>query len=117
MIIMEREFVRLHEFEKQCKSIGLTEDDVMEIENRLLVNPSIGRIIEGSGGIRKLRYAMPNMGKRSGARIIYIDFIHYEKTYLITAYAKNEMDNLSKAETNELKKLVKLLETELQKKE
>ncbi|MCL2486632.1 MAG: type II toxin-antitoxin system RelE/ParE family toxin [Oscillospiraceae bacterium] len=103
----------MHEFEKQCKNIGLNEDDVREIECALLTNPSIGAIIKGTGGIRKFRYALSNRGKSGGARVIYIDLAYYEKIYLITVYAKSDMGNLSPAQCNELKALVKLLESEL----
>ena len=113
---MSRDFIRLPEFEKQCKHIGLDEDDIREIENAVLDNPSIGVIMRGTGGVRKFRSILPNRGKSGGARVIYIDFIRYEKVYLITAYAKSETENLSQAERNELKTLVKILEAELRKK-
>ena len=112
---MTRTFVRMPEFEKQCKDIGLNEDDIMEIENTLLDNPAIGDVMRGTGGIRKLRIALPGRGKSRGARVVYIDFAYYKKIYLITAFAKSELDNLSQAERNELKKLAKILESELEK--
>jgi hypothetical protein len=109
---MTRTFVRLPEFEKQCKHIGLDEDDIMEIENTLLENSAAGDIIRGTGGMRKLRITLFNKGKSGGARVIYVDFAFYEKVYFITTYAKNELDNLSQAERNELKVLMKILEGE-----
>lgn len=113
---MTREFVRLPEFERQCKQIGLGEEDIMAIENTLLANPTAGDVIQGTGGIRKLRIALPNRGKSGGARVIYIDFAHYEKIYFITAYAKSDTENLTQAERNELKVLVNHLESEIRKK-
>lgn len=113
---MTREFVRLPEFEKQCKNSGLTEHDIRAIENALLADPSIGDVMQGTGGVRKFRFPLPNRGKSSGARVIYIDFAYYEKIYLLTAYAKSETDNLTKSERNELKILVSVLESELRKK-
>ena len=113
---MTREFVRLPEFEKQCKNTGLDENDVRAIENTLLSDPSAGEVMQGTGGIRKFRFPLPNRGKSGGARVIYIDFTRYEKIYLITTYAKSETDNLTKAERNELKVLVRILESELRKK-
>jgi hypothetical protein len=110
---MIREFVRLLEFEKHCKRVGLTEDDVRAIENALLLAPNAGNVIIGSGGLRKFRYALPDRGKSGGARIIYIDFARYEKIYFVTTYSKSETDNLSPADRNELKSLVKILEAEL----
>ena len=113
---MTREFVRLFEFEKQCKRIGLSEDDVMEIENELLANPAAGDMVRGTGGIRKFRIMLPNRGKSSGARVVYVDFVSYSKTYLLTAFSKGETDNLNQAERNELKALVGILKHELGKK-
>jgi len=46
-----------------------------------------------------------------------IDFEVYEKIYLLTAYPKNEKDNLTKAERNELRELVKVLENQLRESE
>ena len=110
---MTREFIRLPEFEKQCKQLNLVDDDVMAIEIILLDNPAIGDIIQGTGGLRKFRFPLPNVGKRGGARGIYIDFTFYEKTYLITTYGKSEVENLTQAERNELKKLTNQLLSEL----
>jgi len=112
---MTREFVRLFEFEKQCNHIGLIEDDILGVEIRILLNPACGVMIQGTGGIRKLRIAFNNKGKSGGARIAYVDFAGYNKTYFITVYSKGEMDNLSQAERNELKELVKTLKNELRK--
>ena len=113
---MDREFVRLPEFERQCKNIGMTEDDIKEIESELLINPQVGAVMRGTGGLRKLRFALSiDKGKSGGARVVYIDFMFYEKIYLITAFAKNEIENLRKAERNELKKLVEILENKLRK--
>ena len=60
-----------------------------------------------------MRFAFKHKGKRGSLRIIYIDYEVYEKIYLLTAYTKKEKDNLSKAERNELRELVKVLENQL----
>ena len=113
---MTREFIRLPEFEKQCKHMNLNENDVMAIEIALLDNPSIGAVIRGTGGIRKCRFPLPNTGKSGGARAIYVDFAYYEKIYLVTAYNKSEVEDLTQAERNELKKLTDKLLSELKRK-
>ena len=113
---MTREFVRLPEFERQSKQNDLDEDDICEIENILLDNPKVGKVIQGTGGIRKVRFALPDRGKSGGARVIYIDFAKYEKTYLIAVFSKSETDDLTMSEKNELKSLVRVLELELRKK-
>ena len=66
-----------------------------------------------TGGVRKMRFAFEHRGKSGSIRVIYIDFEVYEKIYLITAYPKNEKDNLTKAVRNELRELVKVLENQL----
>ena len=52
--------------------------------------------------MRKLRFALPNKGKRGSSRIIYIDFCFAETIYLIFAYPKSEKDDLSEAEKNSI---------------
>ena len=69
----------------------------------------------GTGGVRKMRFAFEHRGKSGSVRVIYIDFALKEKLYLLTAYPKSEKDNLTKAERNELKRLVELLESRLNK--
>jgi len=110
---MTREFIRLSEFEKQCKKVGLCEDEVRDVELALLANPVIGDLMVGTGGIRKTRIPLPNRGKSGGARVIYIDFASYQKTYLITLYGKSDTENLSQSEKNELRALVNILKSEL----
>jgi len=114
---MTREFVRLPEFEKQCKLIGLNEADITAVELTLLANPTIGKLIKGTGGIRKLRIALPNRGKRGGARAVYVDFAQYKKIYFFHVYEKSETEDLTQSEKNELKAYVKVLESELRKRE
>lgn len=63
-----------------------------------------------------MRFAFENRGKSGSVRIIYVDFEIHEKLYLLTAYPKSEKDNLTKAERNELKKLVEILANELDRK-
>lgn len=65
--------------------------------------------MEGTGGIRKLRWGRGSRGKSGGVRIIY--YYHDERIplYLLTVFGKNERANLSKAERNDLAKLVDLL--------
>ncbi len=104
----------LPEFEKQWKHMGLTDDDLNRLQSELLVDPQTGNVMQGTGGVRKMRFALENRGKSGSVRIIYVDFVIYEKLYLITAYPKNEKDNLSKAERNAIKQMVEYLEKTLE---
>ena len=110
---MTRVFVELPSFRNAWKEMGLTDGDLRRLQEELLADPRLGSVMQGTGGVRKMRFALENQGKSGSVRIIYVDFVIYEKLYLLTAYPKSEKDNLTKAERNELKKLVEILEAEL----
>ena len=56
----------------------------------LLKDPVSGPIMEGTGGIRKVRFPLQNRGKSGSVRVCYTDFAEYEVIYLITAFQKKE---------------------------
>lgn len=110
--IIKRTFIEVPLFTKRWKEIGLNDSDLLNLQIMLLKNPESGPIMEGTGGIRKVRFPLENKGKSGSVRICYTDFEEYEVIYLITAFTKNEQDNLSAEEKNVLKKLVKALKEE-----
>lgn len=114
---MTRIFVELPLFRSKWKALGLDDSDLKRLQEEILLDPKTGAVMKETGGIRKMRFAFEHRGKSGSVRIIYIDFEIYEKIYLITAYSKNEKDNLSKAERNELRELVKVLEHQLEESE
>lgn len=87
----------------------LADADRRAVVDHLAAHPKAGDLIEGTGGVRKLRWARDGRGKSGGVRVIY--YFHSESMplYLLTMFAKNERANLSKAERNELAGLVELL--------
>jgi len=87
----------------------LNEAERKAIIDYLAAHPRSGDIMEGTGGIRKLRWARGNKGKSGGIRIIY--FYHDQRIplYLLTVFGKNEQANISKSERKELAKLVSIL--------
>lgn len=107
---MQRTFIILPEFDKNWKSMGLSDEDLRRLENLILQSPEAGALMQGTGGLRKLRFALDNRGKSGSARVCYVDFIIQETVFLITAYPKNEKENLSKAERNTIHKLIEALE-------
>lgn len=110
---MTRTFVELPLFRTKWKTRGLNEDDLKRLQEEMLLDPKIGAVMRETGGVRKMRFAFEHRGKSGSIRVIYIDFEVYAKIYLLTAYPKNEKDNLTKAERNELRELVQVLEHQL----
>ena len=106
---MTREFVMLPEFDRRWKEIGFTDDDLKSLQEELTINPEKGDLIRETGGLRKIRVAFEGRGKSGSARVCYVDFSVYERIYLITAYTKNEKDNLTKKERKEIHKLIDIL--------
>jgi hypothetical protein len=78
-----------------------------EIVLTIAADPEAGALMPGTGGYRKLRIARPGMGKRGGARVIYLLGGEDFPIFLITVYAKSEKGNLSKAEQNALAKMAR----------
>lgn len=89
--------------------MGLSEDDYAALEEELLLNPQAGAVIEGSGGVRKVRFAFPGQGKSGSVRVIYVDIVMDDTIFMLYAYPKSAKENLSKAEIANFKKLVDVL--------
>ena len=105
-------FIEVPLFSKRWAEIGLGDDELLALQIMLLKDPTSGPVMEGTGGIRKVRFPLENKGKSGSVRVCYTDFEEYEVTYLITAFTKDEQKNLTKSEKNVLKKLVKALKEE-----
>ncbi len=85
---MTRTFIEVPLFSKRWKEIGLGEDELRVLQIMLLKDPVSGPIMEGTGGIRKVRFPLQNRGKSGSVRVCYTDFAEYEVIYLITAFQK-----------------------------
>ena len=95
---MRRTFIEVPLFTKKWKELGLTDENLRELENILLEDPKAGVPIQGTGGIRKIRIPMENKGKSGGRRVIYVDIELKETIYFVNVYSKNEKDDLTEDE-------------------
>ena len=88
------------------------------MQQALMSNPEQGKVIAGTGGLRKLRWAESSRGKgkRSGLRVIYLHFERFGRLYLVTAYSKDESDDLTAKDKGLFKALSQRIEAELQQK-
>lgn len=70
-----------------------TDDELMQFKVWLAANPEAGDVVPGTGGVRKVRWSRPGMGKRGGARAVYFNEIE-GRIWLLMAYTKAKFDNL-----------------------
>ena len=80
-----------------------------QIVTMVASDPDCGEVMQGTGGVRKVRVGRGGRGKSGGGRVIYIHHDADHPIFLLAAFAKNEKANLSKAERNQLAKFVKSL--------
>lgn len=88
---------------KRC----LTDEARGRVIDMIATNPECGRIIKGGGGVRKVRFGIGDRGKRGGTRIVYFFYDRSAPVFLLTVFAKNERDDLTKAERNLLSQTAK----------
>lgn len=100
--------IELPEYKKRVEKL-LSEDENKQIISYLAEHPKAGALMQGTGGVRKLRWAKEGGGKSGGVRVIY--YYHSEDIplFMLSLFGKNEKANLSKAECNVLNKLTKIL--------
>lgn len=72
----------------------LSEDEYIGLQGFLLQYPESGKIVRGSGGVRKIRWAMSGRGKSGGVRVIYYFKKQDDEIWFLTIYSKNEMENI-----------------------
>jgi hypothetical protein len=86
-------FIESSAFERLLP-IYLDDDEYAELQQYMMQNPEAGRLVRGSGGVRKLRWVRPGMGKRGGLRVVY--FVRYEPNefWRLSLYAKAKQENV-----------------------
>jgi hypothetical protein len=102
------EIIRTTAFDRQVRNV-LTEDAITGLMKFIARSPEGGDVIPGTGGVRKMRWAMKGRGKRRGARVIYFYRDLNMPVYLLAAYAKSEKVDVSVKEKKELREMVEYL--------
>jgi mRNA-degrading endonuclease RelE of RelBE toxin-antitoxin system len=72
----------------------LSKEEYLGLQVYLLRYPDRGAIIPGSGGVRKIRWAISGKGKRGGIRVIYYWKVNEDEIWLLTVYGKSERDTI-----------------------
>lgn len=99
-------FVETAVFTRGVVSV-LNDEQYRSLQLALVLRPEQGALIRGSGGLRKLRWAMPGRGKRGGARVIYYWDGETQTFYMLFAYTKSEQGDLTPEQAKILGRLVR----------
>lgn len=71
---MQRTFIQTLEFEKNWETLGFSDDNLRKLEQEILKHPKTGKVIRGTGKLRKMRFAFEHRGKSGSVRVCYVDF-------------------------------------------
>lgn len=93
---MKAVFIELPAFERQ-RADYLDDNGFRHLQQTLMANPVAGNVIEGTGGLRELRFgdARRTKGKRGGLRVIYYLWTGGPEFWLFTLYDKDEAADLT----------------------
>ncbi|MEP7359841.1 MAG: type II toxin-antitoxin system RelE/ParE family toxin [Anaerolineales bacterium] len=72
----------------------LTDDEYVGLQGFMFKYPEAGDLVPGSGGVRKLRWAMTGKGKSGGVRIIYYFKKRDNEIWMLTIYSKSQVENI-----------------------
>ena len=104
------EFIDLPVFTKRLPTLAKehADDVLLEIQSDLLENPTRGKVVQGTGGVRKARAADParGKGKRRGFRYLYFFIERDGQIFLLMVFSKDEQDNLTKEQKKTLKNAI-----------
>lgn len=105
------DFVFQSTFVRTAKKL-LGKGEIEDIKTRLTLNPTLGTVEAGTGGMRKMRVALPGGGRSGGARVIYYYVASVSTIRLVLAYQKNAKASLTQDEKKWLKALAAIIDAE-----
>ncbi len=85
----------------------LPDEEYRQFQTALALDPELGDLIPGSGGIRKVRWNLPDTGKKGGIRVIYYWAVSRDQIYLLLLYKKTVKENIDPDQLEILRQLVK----------
>jgi hypothetical protein len=103
------EFVEVPEFTRDLQRVA-DEESLRALQLELLRHPAKGDLIQGTGGLRKVRMKLPGRGKSGGARVIYLHLARVEKVILLFIYTKARQSDLTPDQRRRLRLLAEQIE-------
>ena len=92
-------------FTRQVQAL-LSNEEYRQLQLALVIQPDMGAVISGSGGLRKVRWSLKGRGKRGGVRVIYYWAVVQDKILMLFMYAKNEQEDLTLDQLKVLRRIV-----------
>ena len=87
-----------------------SDDELRALQNFLLASPGAGDVIRGGAELRKLRWSVQGRGKRGGARVIYYRYVAGDQIYLVYAYTKAVVEDLTREQITVVAQLIEEIE-------
>ena len=105
---MKAVFVELPAFERH-RAEYLDDEGFGALQHELMRNPAAGDVIEGTGGLRKMRFAdrRRGKGKRGGLRVVYYWWEAGMQFWLFTLYDKDQAADLTPQQRKALRAMIK----------
>lgn len=104
-------FINTPSFSRAADAL-LDADDIRMLQLILNENPRAGDLVQGTGGVRKLRVAASGRGKRGGGRVLYLYVEVRLRVYFLAVFAKNDQPDFTPVYYRALKALVQQLKME-----
>ena len=92
-------------FTRQVEEL-LGDEEYRDLQTKLINRPDAGPVIQGSGGLRKVRWAIKGKGKSGGVRVIYYWAVSPEQLLMLYMYSKTERADLTRGQLAMLRKVV-----------
>jgi hypothetical protein len=83
----------------------LSDEEYAALQRHLVAQPNAGAVIAGTGGLRKIRWAVAGKGKRGGTRVIYYHVVAQAQIRMILIYRKGIKDDLTPREKTVLRRI------------
>jgi hypothetical protein len=109
-------FVRFPSYSRDWERLGLDDSSLRALELEILKDPTRAPVIQGTGGLRKIRFAGPvsARGKSGSYRACYTRFPEFGTVALIVVFGKNEQHDLTKADRNAIATVIRAFRAELE---
>lgn len=99
-------FIETRIFTRRIKEL-MSDDEYRSLQEALVNRPGMGDIVQGTGGLRKVRWKQEGHGKSGGVRVIYYWMTEDEQLYMLYVYPKSKQEDLTAEQKKALKLIVK----------